>query len=143
MQETNSFYRRLFCDMTVKDRHNQYRILGWMIAWIGTWLGTNLAIKYDILATGLPATLVTIIPTGLGIATMLAYRRYLRETDELRRKIELDALALSLGVGFVGSLSYWLLGKAGAVAEVDLLFMFVVMSVTYSVAVVAGQLRYK
>ena len=46
---------------------------------------------------------------------VVAYRRYLGETDELRRKIEVDALALAFGVGLVGAFSYVLLERAGAV----------------------------
>ena len=52
-------------------------------------------------------TLAGVIGNSLfGIATVLAYRRFLQETNELRRKIEVEALALAFGVGLVGGLSY-------------------------------------
>jgi ABC-type tungstate transport system substrate-binding protein len=130
------------CHATPRDLRNSRRILYWLIAWMATWLGANLAVSYDILDQGLPATLAASVSLGLGIGCVFAYRRFLREADELRRKIELDALAVAFGVGVVGGLSYWLFGRAGAVGEVDLLMVFVAMMVTYSFSVFVGQVRY-
>jgi predicted transcriptional regulator len=60
----------------------------------------------------------------LGIATVLAYRRFLEGTDELRRKIEVEALAMAFGVGMVSGLSYWLLTIGGAVSERGFAYVF-------------------
>lgn len=109
---------------------------------MGTWLGVNWAISTDLLGQGAPATLASIVPAVLGIGTVLAYRRFLREADELRRKIELDALAVAFGVGLVGSLTYWLLWRSGAVAELDLLGVIAVMTAAYGLSVIVGQVRY-
>ena len=130
------------CHATPRDTQNSRRILYWLIAWMATWLGANLAVSYDILDKGLPATLAAVVSLCLGVGCVFAYRRYLREADELRRKIELDALAVAFGVGIVGGLSYWLFGRAGAVGEVDLLLVFVAMMVTYSIANFVGLVRY-
>jgi hypothetical protein len=130
------------CHATARDVRNSRRILYWLIAWMATWLSANLAVSYDILGTGLPATLAAIVSLGFGVGCVFAYRRFLREADELRRKIELDALAVAFAVGIVGGLSYWLFGRAGAVAEVDLLLVFVAMMVTYSFSVFVGLVRY-
>lgn len=130
------------CGASPRDQRNSRRLLYWMAAWMGTWLAVNWAISVDFLTPGMPATLASIAPTVLGIGVIVAYRRFLREADELRRKIELDALAVALGVGLVGSLTYWLLGRSGVVAEVDLLSMVVVMMAVYGISVIVGQVRY-
>jgi ABC-type tungstate transport system substrate-binding protein len=130
------------CGASPRDKQNSRRILYWMLAWMGTWLGVGWSIRNDLLDQGLPAILASIVPTVTGIGAIFAYRRFLREADELRRKIELDALAVAFGVGLVGSLTYWLLGRSGAVAEVDLLWMVAVMMMAYGLSVFIGQVRY-
>lgn len=131
-----------WCGGTARDRRNELRILGWMLLWIGSWLGVTLAIKEGWLAAGWPSTTATLVTAVLGLRMIGAYRRFLREADELRRKIEFDALALAFGVGLVGAFTYWLLEVAGAVAEVDILDLVLLMIVTYSAGVVLGQRRY-
>lgn len=140
MEETHRpFWKQ--CD-TPRDRRNQVRVLGWMFAWMGTWLGVNAAISYDWLPPGAPAIAATALPTLIGLGMLLAYRRFLVEADELRRKIELEALALAFGIGLVAGLSYWLLERAGGVAEVDLLSLVVLMIFIYGAGVLFGQRRY-
>jgi hypothetical protein len=59
------------------------------------------------------------------------------------RKIQLDALALTVGVGLVAGLSYSLMESAGIVAEADVLSLVLTMILTYIVGVVAGQRKYR
>lgn len=73
---------------------------------------------------------------------ILGYRRFLREADELQRKIQLDALAISLGVALVGTATYKLTEGAGVVADADISNIILLISVTYSAAVLLGQWRY-
>ena len=73
---------------------------------------------------------------------IITYRRYLGETDELRRKIEVDALALAFGVGLVGAFSYVLLERAGTVARADPMQLVMLMVATYVIGVVLGHRRY-
>jgi hypothetical protein len=80
--------------------------------------------------------------TAFGLGMGLAYRRFLREADELLRKIELEALALAVGVGVVGGFAYTTLARAGIVAEADVLVLVVAMVLTYGIAVIVGQRRY-
>lgn len=130
------------CDTTPQDRRNQRRVLLWMSAWTVSWLGVNAGIKFDWLSPGAPAIGAAVLSTALGVGWVLAYRRFLRDADELRRKIELDALALAVGVGVVGAVAYWLLEMAGAVAETDLLNIAVLMIFTHTAGVLLGRRRY-
>lgn len=127
---------------TKRDRDNQLRILPWTAAWMGLWLVATFAIKNEWISSPVAVVLVAIVLVGPGLGTMLAYRRYLREADELIRKIELDALALTVGVGLVTGLSYWLLELAEIADEPGLPMVVAVMMVTYSVGVILGHRRY-
>lgn len=130
------------CHDRPTDRSNQLRILAWMVVWMGTWLAANYAASRDVLTGTVPGVVAAGVTALLGVGTLFAYHRFLRETDELRRKIELEALAFAFGVGLVGSLSAWLLERTGVVAEADMMLVWSAALVTYSLAVFVGLWRY-
>lgn len=124
-----------------RDRHNQRRVALWALAWALSFIAATLATQKE----GLPLgwTLAGVISTTIfGLATVLAYRRFLAETDELRRKIEVEALAFSFGVVFVGGQSYWLLVVKGAAPAMGFIYVFLVMILTHSAGVLIGQRKY-
>ena len=126
------------CHTTERDRRNQRRVIAWSLAWTLCWVVGALAIDngwWDAAATGVAAAALSAL---LGVALLLAYWRFLREADELRRKIEVEALALAFGVGLVGGISYWLLGESGIVAEAEILHVLVLMIVTHSLGILIG-----
>jgi hypothetical protein len=128
--------------MTPRDRQNQLRANRWLAAWMGSWLGVNFAISYDVLPRGLPGSLAALLPLCLGVGAILAYRRFLREADELLRKILLDALALSVGVGMLAGFTSYLLVRTGALSREHVLVVISLMMVTYSAAVAVGTRRF-
>lgn len=130
------------CGGTVRDRQNQRRIIAWSFLWMASWVALVRGIDNEWMPAGWPVALavaLTLLPAAL---TLLAYRRFLREADELRRKIELDALALAFGVGVVGGMSYFALGRAGVVAMDDFLSVILAMVATHSLGVWIGHRRY-
>lgn len=130
-------------DSTERDRRNQWRIKAWSFSWMLLWVGAVLAIKKGWLPSGAPAIAAIAVTGLLGVGTVRAYGRFLKEADELRRKIELDALALAFGVGVVGGMTYWILGVAEIVAEVDALNVVLAMIFTHGISVMVGQWRYR
>jgi hypothetical protein len=129
------------CSGTPHDGRNQLRVIFWSFIWALSFVVVTLAIKKEWLPFG--ATLAAGLGTSLfGIATLLAYRRFLHETDELRRKIEVEALSLAFGVGIVGGLTYWLLTVMGAVPAKDFFYVFVGMIFAHPVGVLIGRRRY-
>jgi hypothetical protein len=132
---------RGFCASPERDRHNQRRIILWSLVWALAFVAVTLGIKKEWLSFG--ATLAGVIGTSLfGVATLLAYRRFLRETDELRRKIEVEALALAFGVGLVGGLTYWLLVVSGVTPATGFGFVFGAMILTHPLGVLIGCRKY-
>ena len=81
---------------------------------------------------------------GVGIAWINAFTHYLRGLDELQRKLMLDALAVTLGVGWVAGFAYAIAAAAGLVSrEVNLVAVPVVLGAVYLVAIAIGKLRYR
>ncbi len=58
-------------------------------------------------------------------------------------KIQLDSLALSMGVGFVGGFSYSLLATAKFIADAEASDVLLLMALTYMAGVIIGQIRYR
>ena len=126
---------------TPRDTRNQLRVILWSLVWALSFVAITLCAKKAWLPFGL--TLAGGLGTSLfGIATVLAYRRFLHEADELRRKIEVEALSLAFGVGVVGGMTYWLLAVMGAVPALDFYFVFVGMFLAHPVGVFLGRRRY-
>ncbi len=124
-----------------RDRRNRRWVTIWSFVWALSFTGLALVIKRNWWSSGV--VLAGVIGTALfGLATVLAYRVFLRETDELRRKIEVEALALAFGVGVFGGLSYWLLVLSDLASVKDFAFVFVAMIFTHIGGVLVGCRRY-
>ncbi|MEO3812246.1 hypothetical protein ABGB17_24885 [Sphaerisporangium sp. B11E5] len=80
----------------------------------------------------------------VGIGWIVAFARFLRGQDELQRKIMQDALAITLGAGWVGGFTYVVANAADLVVhDVDVAVLPALMGVVYVVAVIAGKIRYR
>jgi hypothetical protein len=117
-------------ELTANDQRNMVRYNAWLGAWMLLWVAVRFAgegwapAREGVLAWALIAA--TILP---GVATLRAYVRFVREADELLRKIQLEALALAFGVGAVFMMAWRLVERAGGPAlDVNdpLLVMFAV-----------------
>lgn len=133
---------RELCHSTPRDRRNQRRVTWWSLAWGASFLGVTFALVEDWLPSAAWAVAAILVPAILGVVLVLAYRTFLLEADELRRKVEMEALGISVGVGVVFGLSYWLLEQAGVIAEADVATVVVLMLFTHGISVFIGLRRY-
>ena len=125
--------RASYCgDLTANDRRNVMRYNGWMLGWMVLWAGALLLIAKAGLAGPLAWALaaLTVVPGVLGLH---AYVRFLRQADELLRKIQLEALALAFGIGVLFMMSWRLFERLGA-PELDLNDPVLVMFVVWAAA---------
>jgi hypothetical protein len=129
------------CAGPKRDRYNQRRILLWSFLWGASFVAVTQAIRREWLPFGVDLAGVALTAL-LGLATLLAYRRFLQETDELRRKIEVEALALAFGIGLIGGLAYWQLVVSGTAPATGFSYVFVAMILTHPVGVLIGHRRY-
>jgi hypothetical protein len=79
----------------------------------------------------------------VGIGWIIVFARFLREVDELQRKILQDALAVTLGAGWVGGFGYVVADAADLVDyDVNVAVLPAFLGVVYLVAFVVGKIRY-
>ncbi|WP_157524370.1 hypothetical protein [Jiangella alkaliphila] len=80
----------------------------------------------------------------VGITWIVTFARFLRALDDLQRKIMQDALAVTLGVGWVVGFAYAVADAAGLVTrDLDLALFPAMLGVVYVISFVIGRLRYR
>ncbi len=119
------------------------RLISWVLVWVGTLILVDKAVLYGWYASDFISVLGIVINAGMGLGMIVTFLRFLREIDEMQRKIQLDSLALSMGIGFVGSFSYTLLVTTGFVADPEVRDIILLMAGTYIASLIVGQFRYR
>ena len=122
---------------------NTIRFLCWTFAWSMTMVLADKAILYEWHSSALISAIAIVLNAGIGIGMILSYLRHLKSMDELQRKIQLDALAIAMGVALVGSFSYSLMVTAKFITDVEVSDIILLMTFTFVVSVTVGHVRYR
>jgi len=99
---------------TAADRRNQYWFVGWCLTWALTLSGVSVYLETHSDLRGTGAWLLAGLPFVLSVGALLSYLRFLRNADELLRKIQVEGLAIGFGAGIVFTLGYQVLERVGA-----------------------------
>lgn len=120
------------------------KLVAWVFIWMASLTVSDKAALYGWWDASSWLTVLSMVVNGLlGLGLMLAFMRMLRRMDDLQRKIQLDALALALGVSLVGCALYSLMVTWGYIQDEEVTDIFVLMCVSYSAGALIGVLRYR
>ena len=116
------------------------RFVLWTLAWLATLalakFGPELLWDSQQTVASWAAVAANLV---VGIGWIVAFTRFLRQLDELQRKIIQDALAAALGVGWVGGFAYVVADAAGLVDyDVDIAVLPALLGVVYMIAFVVS-----
>ena len=144
------------CDITAQTKKNTLRLFFWTVAWVlatAGWAGISTSAFFEQIAFGSKnlwnfntwlTIIAVLIHIGLGLGMIRVFKQYLLGLDELQRKIQLDAMALSLGIGLVLGSSYELLEDIKLIPfEPEIPHLLILMSLTYVVGTVLGHRKYQ
>jgi uncharacterized Tic20 family protein len=125
-----------------RTRRNTIRLAWWTAAWLVTMaisvFGPLVAWESKLISMG--AILVNV---AAGIGMIVANKQHLDGLDELQRKIQLDAMALALGVGLVVGLAYSTLDVVNVIAvDAEISSLVILISLTYLGGVFIGRRKY-
>jgi hypothetical protein len=132
-----------------KGEYPNHHYLGKLAAWTLSWLLTvALATFGPLLIWGtdqkIYSLLAILLSAGVGVGMLLANRKYLQSLDELQRRIQLEAMGVTLGVALVGGISYSMLDIVDLIPfDAEISFLVMSIGITYLVSVFVGQMRYK
>lgn len=130
-------------EATPRDVRNLRRWALWMLAWAVVsiarveWLGGTRG-ETSAASVGLMLATVLVV-TGM----ILAFVRFVRESDELNRLLQLRSVGVAAAAALLASLAGEAAVKAGLVATVDVDVVALVMFVTYAVSTVTLAVRYR
>ena len=132
------------CDITAQTKKNTLRLFFWTGAWVLATAGAAFGPRFLWDFNTLPTILGVLIHLGIGFGMIRMFRQYLLGLDELQRKIQLDAMGLSLGVGIVVGSSYELLEDIKLITfEPEISHLIILMCLTYCVGIIVGNRRYQ
>lgn len=126
-----------------RTRRDLLRLAGWTGAWAVTMALATFgpARMWD--APGL-TLLAILLNLAIGVGMIRANIRHLGTLDEMMRRIQLEAMALALGVGVVVGMSYSLLDTTDLIAaHAEIASLVMLIGVTYLVGSVVGYWRYR
>ena len=132
------------CDSTAQTKKNTLRLFFWTVAWVLATAGAAFGPKRLWDFNTLPTILGVLVHIGIGFGMIRMCRQHLLGLDELQRKIQLDAMALSLGIGLVLGSSYEMLEDIKLIPfEPEIPHLLILMSLTYVVGTVLGHRKYQ
>lgn len=128
-------------DLTKKNTIN-------LALWTGAWLGTMALSTFgsSMLWEGnsLLNMLAILLNFLVGLGMIFANIKHLKGLDELQRKIQLEAMGISLGLAVVGGLAYSLLDQTNLISyNAEISHLVILIGVTYFTGVLIGSLRYR
>ena len=99
---------------TPEDRANNRRFTYWCIAWALAIIGATFVVETFENLPSVAAWLIAISPNVLALFALSSYLHFLRMTDELQRRIQVEGLAIGFGIGWIFAIGYIVLQSAGA-----------------------------
>jgi len=116
----------------------------WTLAWAATLAAARFGPELVWNSQEVASWVAVAVNVLAGVAWIIAFIRFLRAIDDLWRKIIQDAIATTLGVGWVAGFGYLVAHAAGLVAhDLDIALFSALLGVTYLIAVVVGWIRYR
>ena len=116
----------------------------WTLAWVLSMALATFGPKF-IWDGNEPLTILGIIVNMLiGLGMILANKHHLRSLDELHQKVQLEAMALALGVAVVVGLAYSNLDIANVIdQDAEISHLVLLIGVTYLSSLILGLRRYR
>jgi len=116
--------------------------------WTGTWLVTMAVATFGPLlvwqSNQLLTVLAILINLGAGFGMIVANKLHLRGLDEMHQKIQLEAMALSLGVGLVVGLGYSMMDVTNLITfDAEISHLVILVGLTYGAGVFVGLRKYR
>jgi len=129
-----------------KNRVNKTtaHLAGWTTGWVITMAVATFGPTYLWDFQQWLTIIAILLNLSLGLGMIVAYIRHLKTQDEMMQKIQLQAMAMALGVGVVGGLSYSLLDTTNIISSgAKIPYLVILICITYLVSIFVNSKRYR
>ena len=131
-------------DWAANTARNTKRLGYWTAAWVVTMAVANFGPRFIWQLNDSLTMIAILINLAIGFGMILANKRHLKGLDEMHQKIQLEAMAPSLGVGLVVGLAYSNLDVTNIIPfDAEISHLVILMSLTYLAGVVIGLRRFR
>ena len=132
------------CDSTAQTKKNTKSLFIWSVVWVLATAGAAFGPKNLWNFNTLLTIIAVLIHIGIGLGMIRVFKQFLLGLDELQRKIHLDAMAISLGIGLVFGCSYEMLEDIKLIPfQPEIPHLMIVMYLTYAIGAVLGVRKYQ
>lgn len=124
-------------------RENTRGLAAWTAAWVVTMAIAVFGARFAWPESDALKLVTILVNVAVGFGMIAANKRHLDGLDELERKVQLEAMAFTLGVGLVLGFAYSTLDITNVIAaDAEISFLLVVMALTYFAGVIVGLRKY-
>ena len=128
----------------MKEQKKQNKVLlGWTLAWVVSLAfltGAENTLWNDLIYTKI-GLLINLV---IGIGMIVAHKNLFKTYDELQKKIQFEAMAITLGLAVVVGLTYEVSFDFGVIdKEPEFEYLVIFISICYIVSTLLNSLRYK
>jgi len=128
----------------MKEQKKYTKIL---MAWVFAWVVSTAFLSYGVnfLWDNLLITKIgLLINLAIGVGMIIANKNLFKHYDELQKKIQFEAMALTLGLAVVVGLTYEISFDFGVInSEPEFEYLLLFISFTYTVSNIINSRRYK
>lgn len=132
---------------TICTQHNNTHILNlalWTLAWVASTALLRFGAEYIWDYNAAYSIIVLITHLALGAAMIMVNVKHLANLDELQRKITMDAMGITLGVGLIAGIAYEQLEDIKLITfEPEINHLIMLMAFTYIISILIGNRKYK
>ena len=125
-------------------RKNLSRLAIWTMAWT---VSTALATFGSLFlweGNKVLTALSIVLNLGIGIGMVMANRRLLEGSDELEKKIQMEAMALTLGFTLIVGIAYSIMDSTNLIPwDAEISFLVIFMALFYITAIAFNTRRYR
>ncbi|MDT0643793.1 hypothetical protein RM553_13200 [Zunongwangia sp. F363] len=88
--------------------------------------------------------LFILVNLATGVGMLVYYVKYLRNLDELQRKISMEAMGVTLGVAVVGGLAFSTLDVTNVISfDAEISYLVILIGISYIFSIAVANSRYK
>ena len=131
-------------DWAARTRHNTIRLAFWTGAWVIT---MAVAVFGPQLVWGSSSSLTVLAVAAnvlVGFGMIVANKTHLKGLDEMQQRIQLEAMAIALGVGLVLGLAYSAADTTNLIAfDAEISHLVMLIGLTYLAGIFFGHRNYR
>jgi hypothetical protein len=119
-----------------------------LFRWNGVWAAATALMAFGPKFLWNKALVFTLLAVGLdvavGVGMILANKNYLAELDELQRKVQLNSMGITLGVGLIAGVPFSVMDAYHVIPfHADIAHLVILMALTFLVSNLYGTYRYR